>query len=161
MPVGPQDFAAASRMEQQDFGVAPIQQLHTGAMHGPTPTHIPGGQVISTQALYVSMQQQQGKLLVFDVLGGMEGLPGAQNAVAASQAGSFSDRTQTEFGNYLQQVTQGNKATPLVFYCQSAQCWMSYNASLRAIKMGYSQVKWYRGGIEAWKAAGLPTYPRR
>ena len=36
---------------------------------------------------------------------------------------------------------------------------MSYNAALRAINAGYTNVKWYRGGIEAWKAAGLPTQP--
>ena len=34
---------------------------------------------------------------------------------------------------------------------------MSYNASLRAINLGYTNVLWYRGGIEAWKQAGLPV----
>jgi hypothetical protein len=34
---------------------------------------------------------------------------------------------------------------------------MSYNAALRAINAGYTNVLWYRGGIEAWKMAGLPT----
>jgi rhodanese-related sulfurtransferase len=34
---------------------------------------------------------------------------------------------------------------------------MSYNAALRAIAAGYSNVLWYRGGIEAWKAAGMPV----
>ena len=46
---------------------------------------------------------------------------------------------------------------PVVVYCQSTHCWMSYNAALRAINMGYSNVLWYRGGIEAWQAAGLPV----
>jgi PQQ-dependent catabolism-associated CXXCW motif protein len=73
--------------------------------------------------------------------------------------GSFNDATQREFGQFLQQITQGRKDTPLVFYCQSVQCWMSYNASLRAIRMGYSQVLWYRGGIEAWKQAGQSVQP--
>ena len=36
---------------------------------------------------------------------------------------------------------------------------MSYNASLRAIRLRYSNVRWYRGGIEAWKAARLPAQP--
>ncbi len=39
----------------------------------------------------------------------------------------------------------------------SRECWVSYNAALRAINAGYTNVLWYRGGIEAWKAAGLPT----
>jgi hypothetical protein len=33
---------------------------------------------------------------------------------------------------------------------------MSYNAALRAINLGYKNVLWYRGGIEAWQRAGLP-----
>ena len=44
-------------------------------------------------------------------------------------------------------------------YCQGTYCWMSYNAALRAINLGYTNVLWYRGGIEAWKQAGLPTAP--
>jgi len=54
-------------------------------------------------------------------------------------------------------VTGGKKQIPVLFYCQSPQCWMSYNAALRAIIMRYTQVLWYRGGIEGWKMAGLTT----
>jgi PQQ-dependent catabolism-associated CXXCW motif protein len=55
-------------------------------------------------------------------------------------------------------MTNNNKEVPLIFYCQSNQCWMSYNAALRAIHMGYTNVLWYRGGLEAWKAAGQPVH---
>ena len=30
-------------------------------------------------------------------------------------------------------------------------------AALRAVAAGYGKVYWYRGGAEAWMAAGLPT----
>ncbi len=149
------------QQEMQDFGVPPQAQLQS-TMHGPTPTSIPGGQVITTDRLLgLYSQAQQNGLLVFHVLGPGPTLPNAQNAAPASQPGSFNDQTQQEFGNYLRQVTQGNNARPLVFYCQSTQCWMSYNAALRAINMGFSQVYWYRGGIEAWQqvqqmASALP-----
>ncbi|MBB5209525.1 rhodanese-like domain-containing protein [Chiayiivirga flava] len=141
------------QQEQQDFGVPPQQTLQP-QMHGPTPTSIPGGQVITTDRLIPMLAQgpQHGPL-VFHVLGPGDMLPGAQMATPASQAGTFDDQTQREFGQYLQQVTQGNKAKPLVFYCLNTQCWMSYNAALRAINMGFSQVMWYRGGIEAWQQA--------
>jgi hypothetical protein len=33
----------------------------------------------------------------------------------------------------------------------NTHCWMSYNAALRAIHLGFRQVYWYRGGIEAWQ----------
>ncbi|MFV0278596.1 MAG: rhodanese-like domain-containing protein, partial [Parahaliea sp.] len=145
------------QMERQDYGVQPTSTLHSGAMHGPTPASIPGGQVITTKGLVELVQSGRTPYLIFDVLGGQEVLPGAQNAIAAHQPGSFNDQTQSQFGAYLQQVTQGSKDMPLVFYCLSTQCWMSYNASLRAIKLGYKNVLWYRGGVEAWKMAGLPT----
>lgn len=149
---GPTD--RLTQLERQDYGVAATAQLHTGAMHGPTPASIPGGQVITTKGLTELMQSGQTSYLMFDVLGGEEIIPGAIAAVPASQAGSFNDQTQQEFSGFLQQMSQGKKQTPLVFYCLSTQCWMSYNAALRAINMGYTNVLWYRGGIEAWKMAG-------
>jgi rhodanese-related sulfurtransferase len=140
--------------ERKDFGVAATSELHSGAMHGPTPSTIPGGQVITTRGVVSLLGNEALGAKVFDILGGPEMIPGAIPAVPAHQAGNFNDQTQQEFGGFLNQVTQGNKETPLVFYCLSTQCWMSYNASLRAIRMGYTNVLWYRGGIEAWKAAG-------
>ena len=41
-------------------------------------------------------------------------------------------------------------------YCLSAECWLSYNATLRALRLGYLDALWYRGGIEAWTDARLP-----
>jgi rhodanese-related sulfurtransferase len=141
-------------MERQDFGVRPTSRLHRGRMHGPTPASIPGGQVITTKGLVELIRRRQPPVLILDVLGGAERLPGAQNAVPAHQAGSFQDQTQRQFGQYLAQASSGNKQHPVVLYCASPQCWMSYNAALRAINMGYTNVLWYRGGIEFWKKAG-------
>ena len=146
------------QVERQDFGVQPTSQLYTGQMHSPTPASIPGAQVITTKGLLGLMQMQQ-PYMVFDVLGGPETLPRAIPAAWTSQPGSFNDQTQQQFGQALQQGTRGNKQIPLVFYCLSNHCWMSYNASLRAVNLGYKNVLWYRGGIEAWKAAGQPTQP--
>ena len=155
-PAGPTGDAA----EGQDFGVAPKAELHTGSMHGPTPTTIPGGLVITTSGLVAMLANQQVRPILLDVLGGPEILPGALAATPAAQPGTFSDETQKGFGQFLQQQTQGNLETPLVLYCLSNQCWMSYNAALRAINMGYKNVLWYRGGIEAWKASGQQVQKR-
>ncbi len=151
------NLSAQARQELQDFGIAPTAQLHAGAMHGPTPTQIPGGKVTTTEQLSRALQSNNGQILLFHVLGGRETLPNAQNAMPASAGGTFDDQTQQAFARYLNQVTKGQKGQPLVFYCASPQCWMSYNAALRAINNGFTNVLWYRGGIEAWKAARLPT----
>lgn len=154
---GMPDLDALAQVERQDFGVPPQSELHAGAPHGPTPNQIPGGQVITTKGLVELVQKQDVPALVFDVLGGPQTLPGAMPAVAASQAGSYQDQMQQQFGAYLQQATRGNKEVPMVFYCLNPQCWMSYNAALRAINLGYNNVLWYRGGIEAWQQGGLPV----
>ena len=151
---GSVDLDQLMTVERQDFGVAPTSELHSGAMHAPTPASIPGGQVITTKGLVALLGNQQMRVLVLDILGGPEMLPGAIGASPAAQPGSFNDQVQEGFGQFLQQVTQGNKDMPIVLYCLSSHCWMSYNASLRAINLGYKNVLWYRGGIEAWKAGG-------
>ncbi|MEZ5894973.1 MAG: rhodanese-like domain-containing protein [Parvularculaceae bacterium] len=143
--------------ERQDFGVAPTATLHNGAMHGPTPASIPGGQLITTVGVQELVVGQKAPYFLFDVLGGPETLPGAMPAVWLSQPGSFNDQIQQQMSQMFQQGMQGRKDMPMIFYCLSTQCWMSYNAALRAINAGYTNVLWYRGGIEAWKAAGLPT----
>lgn len=141
--------------ERQDMGVAPQRELHGGAFHGPTPNQIPGGQVITTKGL-LPLLQQGGGALVFDVLGAGQALPGAMALAWAAQPGSFNDATQQQLAQALQQATQGRNEVPMVFYCGGPQCWMSYNAALRAIRLGYRNVLWYRGGMEAWQRAGQP-----
>ena len=161
-PSGPgrgMDLDQLMRVERQDFGVPATQQLHDGAMHAPTPTSIPGAQVITTKGLVGLVQGRQAPFFLFDVLGGPEVLPNAIPAVWMAQPGSFNDQMQQQFAQVMQQGTQGRKDTALVFYCLSNHCWMSYNAALRAVNAGYKNVLWYRGGIEAWKAAGFPTQP--
>ena len=144
--------------ERQDMGVRPTRELHSGAMHGPTPNQIPGGQVITTKGL-LPLLQQGIPVHVFDVLGTAQTLPNAIPAARAAEPGSFDDDTQREFARMLEQVTRGNAEAALVFYCQGPQCWMSYNAALRAIALGYRNVLWYRGGMEAWNQAGQPFAP--
>lgn len=51
-----------------------------------------------------------------------------------------------------------DKCSPVVFYCLSAECWLSYNAVTHAAELGYTNVYWYRGGINAWNKAKLPTH---
>jgi PQQ-dependent catabolism-associated CXXCW motif protein len=152
----PQVLLQLEAEERRDHGVPAPRQLHRGAMHGPTPASIPGARLVTTRELVAMLQGNGPRPLMLDILGSPEQLPGAVMAVPAHQAGTFEDDTQRGFGQFLQQATQGRRDQPLVLYCASVQCWMSYNAALRAAALGYTQVLWYRGGIQAWKQAGLP-----
>lgn len=137
-------------MERQDMGVPPQSTLNNGSLGGPTPASIPGGRVITTPEVVQLLNNPQSNAVVLDVLGGQQRLPNAVSAVDASSGGSFDDRTQAQFENQLGQLSRGRKDVPLILYCSSINCWMSYNAALRAIHAGYTNVFWYRGGIEAW-----------
>jgi PQQ-dependent catabolism-associated CXXCW motif protein len=157
----PPTAARASAAELQDFGVAPTAQLRpTDRLHAPTPTTIPGGRVVSTQQLAQWLQAsegQQGRVLLLHAILSREHLPNALPAAPALQGGSFDDQVQQALGDYLKKVTGGDRSRTLVTYCQGVQCWGSYNAALRAMRLGYTNVYWYRGGLDAWKQAGLPV----
>ncbi|NUZ08105.1 rhodanese-like domain-containing protein [Piscinibacter koreensis] len=142
--------------EGQDFGVRPTPQLRpSDQLHAPTPTAIPGGKVVGTRQLAAWLQGAEAPLLLH-AIGSPVHLPKAVAAAPASQGGSFDDAVQREYGAFLEQSTRGDRGRLIVTYCQGVQCWGSYNAALRAIRLGYTNVHWYRGGMEAWQAAGLP-----
>src|SRR5205085_11275467 len=86
-------------------------------------------------------------------------LPGALYMPRGGQPGSFLDPDQALLATHPADATGGDTAPPLLFLCQGASCWESYNAALRANAAGYSQIYWYRGGLAAWQEAGLPTVP--
>jgi rhodanese-related sulfurtransferase len=50
-----------------------------------------------------------------------------------------------------------DKNAPVVFYCNSGECWKSYKASVVAVKAGYKNVHWFRGGFPEWKSKGYPV----
>ncbi len=68
--------------------------------------------------------------------------------------GEIDEGWETYFRHHLQQVTQGKPDSPVVIYCR-ADCWMSWNAVKRAASWGYSQLFWYRDGVDGWRDAGL------
>lgn len=51
----------------------------------------------------------------------------------------------------------GDKAKPVIFACNGAECWKSYKSCVAALKAGYKQVYWFRGGFPEWVARGYPV----
>jgi PQQ-dependent catabolism-associated CXXCW motif protein len=96
--------------------------------------------------------------LLIDVASGEghDSIQGATWLPGAGRGANFVDALQGQLADRLERITGGDKARSLVFFCVNAQCWLSYNAALRAAALGYANVYWYRGGIEAWRLAGLP-----
>ena len=57
----------------------------------------------------------------------------------------------------LERLPALDKAKPVIFACNGAECWKSYKASKVAAAKGYKSVHWFRGGLPEWVEAGLPT----
>src|ERR1700752_5217175 len=45
-----------------------------------------------------------------------------------------------------------DKHLSIVVYCNGPDCWKSFKASTLAIRDGYTNIHWYRGGFPDWKA---------
>lgn len=178
--------------EDKDFGLPPVSSLYPVNYHGPTPTTLAGGTLISTYQLHKLLTTEPApaakpakadkkakkdnkakaakaapaapaKPILINVLWGdtTELIPGSIWLSKASSGGRMMDETETRLGEHLKTLTGGDLHRPLVFYCVGVNCWLSYNAALRAVNLGYRNVIWYRGGLQAWYAAGLPTTPSR
>jgi PQQ-dependent catabolism-associated CXXCW motif protein len=143
--------------ELTNFGIPPRSFLQT-QVGGPTPTAIPGGRVVTTDQLRVALQSGKRDFILIDAFyaPGHQTIPGAYNIPLAGTGGNFLDYAQGQVFIRLMQLTNARSDYPIVFFCEGARCWESYNAALRAVNMGFSNVYWYRGGIDAWQEAGLP-----
>ncbi|MEP5728178.1 MAG: rhodanese-like domain-containing protein [Sulfitobacter sp.] len=156
-PPGPVIDPQITAFELRDFGVPAQSGLRQGQFHGPTPTELPGGFIVTTDLLLQAMNEGV-EMVIIDVLGSDYSLPSAYSAPALAASGGFNDRTQQQAEVWLQQITGGVWEVPIVIYCSDPMCWLSYNASLRTMAAGYDQVFWYRGGLQAWEMAGLPLH---
>lgn len=141
--------------EAKDWGVDPTKTPKRSSLHSSTPTSIPGGRVIKTLELKELLDSNK-SVVVIDALSSKSRLtiPGAYWAPEAGEA-LFFDGERQRLAASLEKLTVGDKTKPLVFLCLSSECWLSYNAALRAMELGYQDVIWYRGGTDSWKGANL------
>ncbi len=132
--------------------------LRTSVYNDITPQKLDGISTIGTQALVQSLLSAKPPALI-DVLAAFDTIPQSvallNAGVAledAAQDGALEKRIAALLG-----LLAPDPAAPVVFFCSGRNCWTSVNAAMRAKKLGYTNVQWYRGGLESWKAAGLPT----
>ena len=135
----------------------PAQSTLQANVGSATPLDIPAGRRVTTEQVRELMAGDANPILV-DVLESAHGrtLTGAHWIPAIGRAGEFTDAHQVNGKTAIDSLTGGDTGRALIFYCIGANCWESYNATLRAAAMGYTNLHWYRGGLQAWEDAGLP-----
>lgn len=140
----------------------------TDRYRAPVPATLEGATVLDAQGLKVLLAEQRPVLI--DVLPKQRRPPGRDPAQLWIEPkrkgipgsvwlpnvglGELPPETAAWLERQLHELTGGDKARPLVFYCDS-NCWMSWNAAKRAmLELGYGRVYWLPEGVQGWKAAG-------
>ena len=147
--------------EDRENNVAPIVELKKGTLHEPTPTTIPFAKTVTTSEL-VEMMVSEKKPVILDVLSfkgdfRKDVIPSAHWVIGP---GSYDEARNGEIDAFLLRLMTDiapDKKQPVVVYCLNWECWLSYNTLQRLSRQGYTELYWYRGGIESWQSAGLPT----
>ncbi len=142
--------------ESRDWGLPPAAQLRKSDYHAPTPLQIPGGKVVTTLDLKAMMASQPAPYVIDVLGGGMHRTIAGAFWMIGSGAGDMNAAEEKRFASAMAGFAGGDKSRAIVFFCVDSQCWLSYNAALRAIALGYTNVMWYRGGIVSWRVADLP-----
>ena len=146
--------------EGTDYGLAPAGTIRNRNLEAPTPTRVLGASTLTTPRLWSMMLTTKPPVLL-DVVGGNQTmtLPGAHWLPGAGRGTGLDDDLQAKFSAELDRLTCGDKSRPIVIFCQSKTCWLSANATFRAVAIGYQSVYWYRGGRCAWQQGLLPSGP--
>ncbi len=140
--------------EDADFGLVSDDALQM-ASEAPTPTSVPGARTVRTPELVVMLEQQ--KPLVLDTIPWGGSILGAVGLWGAGAGGSLIDELQDRLRRKMLELTDGNLTVPVVTMGRNSERFQGRNLALRLAGLGYTDVYWYRGGQEAWEAAGLPT----
>lgn len=122
-----------------------------------TPRDLPGAQVVDPAAV---AQLLQGGAVYIDTRTDAEFKAGR---VPGSKLVPYGEKSpkEADFDPKLDQFDLSKlpqeRDAVLIFACNGAECWKSFKASHAALKAGYKRVYWFRGGLPAWRAAGLKT----
>lgn len=151
-------LAADYADESRDFGVSEMRSAKGPPYSSATPLTIPGAKTVTTDQLK-EMLGKDPKPILIDALAAPDMIEGAEGLGNAIGEQRMFGKDRSMFPKALEALTSGDKNRQIVFYCRSSSCWHSYNASLHAVGEGYTNVLWYRGGLDAWKASGGRAVP--
>ncbi|MDP3702566.1 MAG: rhodanese-like domain-containing protein [Hylemonella sp.] len=146
--------------EEFGGGFTTAKGLRTEKFMDMTPDSLDGIEILGTQQLAAALLSPEPPAIV-DVLGAPDMVPSAHLLLygGSAQPDLVKDADIAKRFEALLQLLAPDKERSLIFYCHSRNSWFSVNAAMRAKKLGYTKVGWYRGGLESWKAANLPTAP--
>lgn len=120
-----------------------------------TPKSLAGGKIVSA----AEAKAMVGKSTMFDmrkaVSYGKGHLPGAQ-PLPYDQKSDKSEKFDATMDKFDMTQLPADKSAAVMFYSDGPVGWKSYKAAVIAIRNGYTNVSWFRGGTAEWEATGFP-----
>lgn len=123
------------------------------ALSALTPGTVPGGARVSARQAACLMTAYGDDIFIIGSINDDVGLPGAIKFPFVGYSGTFEDQYQT----VSREMVKIADNRPILVYCHSVKCFLSYNAVLRLSQAGARKIYWLREGLGGWKAAGYPT----
>ncbi|MBP8297596.1 MAG: hypothetical protein KAX84_15905, partial [Burkholderiales bacterium] len=121
------------------------------------PTAVPGVDTLTTVQLDAFLKANPGTVLLDAFVGAAHRtLPGA---FWLPELGSVTvgQKELKQIEDALQAASGGDLTRPIVVFERSSTYgWFGYHGVLRLLGMGYKNIYWYRGGLDAWHDAQFP-----
>jgi tetratricopeptide (TPR) repeat protein/DNA-binding winged helix-turn-helix (wHTH) protein len=162
-------LAIAGMRDHVDEDADPGLPIATGArsrnLHAPTPLGAPGVSIIRTSELAALIGQtgaeadQTSPLLLSTLCVGCIdiALPGAIWVPTTLRRQPMDEGRRRSLKTWVDRLLGGNPTRRLIAIGWSAEWWDGRNLAIELASLGYPNVSWYRGGLEAWDVAGLPV----
>jgi thiosulfate/3-mercaptopyruvate sulfurtransferase len=137
----------SKELETEKTAVNLVREVNRGAY-----------QIVSTPELKGWLDQKKALLLIdtmpLEDSYGKHHLPGAVNfEFPIPEVKELDAKTKADFEKRL----GPDHGKMLVFYCGFTKCTRSHNGAMWAVKLGYTNVYRYPGGIKAWQEADYPV----
>lgn len=122
---------------------------------GETPQTVAGARTVDAPAVSGLMANSRRPVLI-DVATGNErqSLPGAVWLPGAGTCERDGPSIQARFEARIAELTGNDKSRPVIVFCPNRNCWLSYNATIRLVRAGYTDIAWFRDGTDGYVRGG-------
>ena len=153
--------------EDVDPGLPITAGVQANPLNAATPRGAPGVSVIRTSELAAFFDRQsdgrdEQPLLLSTMCSDCLDIvfPGSIRVPQSLRHEPVTDEQRGALKAWLDRLLDGNPMRRLITISWNAERWHGRNLALELVALGYPNVSWYRGGLEAWDAAGLPVQRR-
>jgi adenylate cyclase len=151
--------------EDTDRGLPITEGVRPANLIGWTPIGAPGVSTIKTPELRALIGDREGSaggespLLLSTNCGNClrVTIPGTNFVPDAYRDGVLDDAKRQALKALVDRLLHGDRTRRVITFSWDAAFWDARNLAIELAGLGYPNVSWYRGGLEAWDVAGLPV----